>query len=161
MQLPFVKRISVHRQAICICLALATLGLATLGCGAKQTPQPPTETNLKAIYVLYGWYTGQHRGKSPPDDAAFKKFIKSLDGEQLKSLTASDPETLFVSPRDNQPYVVHYKTDIGIPGVGTPGVAGGGWLAHETTGVNGKKYILLPTGIIEEVNEQRFAEIVQ
>ena len=140
---------------------LACLVLASIGCGAKSVPQPPTEANLKTLYVLFGQYTGQNRGQSPPDAAAFKKFVQSLDAEQLKSLTDKDVDSLFISPRDNQPYVIHYKAEMGVPGVGTPDAPGGGWLAHEETGVNGKKYLLLSTGIIEEVDAQRFAEIVR
>lgn len=137
------------------------LVLATIGCGAKQVEQPPTEANLKVIYVLFGQYTGQNRGQSPPDAAAFKQFVLGLDAEQLKSLTDKDVDSLFISPRDNQPYVIHYKAEMGVPGVGVPDAAGGGWLAHEQTGVEGKKYLLLSTGIIEEVDASRFDEIVR
>lgn len=143
-------------QLVCVCVILATIG-----CGSKPVEQPATEANLKAIYVLFGQYTGQNRGQSPPNADAFKKFLQGLDPEQLKAVTDKDVDSLFVSPRDNQPYVIHYKGEIGVPGVGAPSAAGGGWLAHEATGVDGKRYLLLSTGIIEEVDAARFAEIVK
>jgi len=154
----------VQQQRIKSAACLAVMGclaLAVVGCGNKPVEQPPTEANLKTIYVLFGQYTGQNRGQSPPDEAAFKKFIQGLDAEQLKSLTDLDVASLFISPRDNQPYVIHYQAEMGIPGVGAAGEPGGGWLAHEATGVAGKKYLLYSTGIMEEVDAQRFAEVVR
>lgn len=160
MQNQPVPPMSAARAAVYQILIVSGM-LTAIGCGAKQTPQPPSEANLKAIYVLYGQYTGQHRGQSPPDAAAFKKFIRGVDADQLKSLTDKDVDSLFVSPRDDLPYVVHYKAAMGMPGVGPPGAPGGGWLAHEELGENGKRYLLFSTGIIEEVDADRFDEIVR
>ncbi len=143
-----------------VCSAIsAVIILGAIGCGGGPEPQSPAEAGLKAIYVMYGQYAGQNRGKSPPDVEAFKKFVRSTNAEQLKSLNVNDVESLFISPRDKQPYVVHYNAAVSVPGVGVP--AGDSWLAYEETGQGGKKYILLSTGIIEEVDAVRFGEIVQ
>ena len=96
---------------------LAAVGLGG-GCGGGSDgkPQPPNEANLQTLAVLYGRYLQQHQGKSPPDEAEFKKFIAAMPPEQRGTGNKSTVEELLVSPRDNLPYVIRYNVPTSGPG---------------------------------------------
>jgi hypothetical protein len=69
---------------------------------------------------------------------------------------APDLNALFVSPRDNQPYVVRYDLDRSqlMPGPTMP------IIAYEQTGVNGNRYVADMVGGVREVDETKFRELV-
>src|SRR3954454_5892981 len=89
-------------------LLLVTVGL---GCSGPPAPNAPERVPLRHLAVLYGKYRNAHRGNPPRDEAEFKQFITGLDAPQLAAagVTAAEVDTLFVSPRDGQPYDVRYK----------------------------------------------------
>jgi hypothetical protein len=130
--------------------------VAISGCNSTAPPKvtQTVESNLKAIHVFFGQYSAQHQGRPPANEQAFRGFLKSLPAERLESMAVSNMDSLFVSPRDNQPIVVLYNQPASMPGVGTTKL-----LAHETTGVNGQRFVLLTTGEIQEVDQARFDEL--
>ena len=113
------------------------------------------EINLKTLAVLYGRYVGSHRGKAPPGPEEFRKFIKGMGKQQLEALKVTDPEKLFKSPRDNQPYVILYNVPAGVPGPQGAAVIG-----YEKEGSGGKRYVAFNNGGVEEVDEDRFKQLV-
>ena len=135
-----------------IVLLLAGLGLT--GCSSAK-PQPvPTEIALQKLSVLYGQYLSSHRGKSPEDQAEFRKYIEGLSETDRQNRGISDISQIFLSPRDGQAYVVRYGVKPGVPGPdGVP------WVAHEKEGQGGKRFVAFVTGQIEEVDEPRFWKI--
>lgn len=129
--------------------ALFFLGLVLLlgaigGCRSATTPPEDSRPSKLAIY--YGRYMSQHQGKSPPNEAEFKKFIKKTDAE-------ANLDELFVSPRDKEPYVVRYDMKASMPGAMTITV-------HERTGVAGSRMISLSTGQVKTVDEAEFKELL-
>ena len=60
---------------------------------------------------MYGKYRGAHQGQAPKNEAAFKAYIAGLSETDLTSAGVSKAEIndIFVSPRDNKPYVVRYN----------------------------------------------------
>ncbi|MCU0877742.1 MAG: hypothetical protein MUF06_08175 [Pirellulaceae bacterium] len=145
----------MSRSAPCLCLpfALAAVALAA-GCGNPEKVAQES-SNLKPLVVLYGQFIGQHRGKPPADEAEFKAFVQKVDPERLKSFQVTDVDSMFISSRDNQPYVVRYgKLE------GPAGPAGQPVVAYEQTGVDGKRYVASAIGAIEEVDEETFRKMV-
>ena len=133
-----------------LCLALVAL----VGCSSRPEPPPPAEVHLKALAVFFGRYLGQHRGQSPRDEKELKEFINTMPADDLKSLGVESVDAVFVSPRDNQPYVVKYGEPVGMPGPqGFPVVA------HEQTGVGGKRYVAFAMGDVQLVDEERFKQL--
>jgi hypothetical protein len=134
-------------------VALAAVALAT-GCGnpAKVAQE---SSNLKPLAVLYGQFIGQHQGKPPADEAEFKAFLKKLDPERLKSFQVADVDSMFISSRDNQPYIVRYGKLQGSAGPAAQPV-----VAYEQTGVDGKRYVASSIGAIQEVDEETFRKMV-
>lgn len=136
-----------------LCLAAAVLGLLTVGCGgARRRAQQREESNLKPLAILYGRFIGQHRGRPPASEEEFKKFIGSFGKEQLATFNVTDVDSLFVSPRDQKPYVVLYGKS---PPAGSARV-----IAHEQEGQGGTRFVATDLGKVEEVDEARFREMV-
>jgi hypothetical protein len=134
-------------------LALIALCFCTAGCGPSDKPLSESEKNLKALSVFYGQYLGTHRGQSPPDEAEFKKYVRSLPAEQLKvfNVEPGDVDKLFISPRDNQPYGIAYKSK-----AGPPGESGAPMVIWEQSGRNGKRYVADAVGKVEEIDDATF-----
>ena len=126
-----------------------------LGCGGGSKEFTVTETNLKQLAILYGQYLASNRGKAPSSEPEFKNFLKKMDRERLEAFQVTDIDKLFVSPRDNQPYVVVYR---GQGGLGPPG--GATVIAYEQTGVDGKRYVALSNTAVEEMDEEKFRQAV-
>lgn len=138
-------------------LVLMLLVIASVGCGGTQSASQETESsNLKPLAVFYGRYVAQHRGQPPANEAEFKKFLSSLPPEELQQFAVDSVESLLVSSRDGQPYVVVYGKPTGPP----LGPGGMPIIAYEQTGVNGKRFVASSIGGIEEVDAARFQELV-
>ncbi|MDA0659353.1 MAG: hypothetical protein O2931_01010 [Planctomycetota bacterium] len=73
--------------------------------------------------------------------------MKKSTPEVLDRFKVSDPTTLFISPRDHQPYVISYG------GTGAPQI-----IAHEQTGVDGKRWTVAVTGVAKEMDDTEFQE---
>lgn len=147
-----------HPSVRTVVLGLAAC-LWVTGCSEKQRTQPESERNLQALSVLFGRYASQNRGQGPPNEAEFKKFIRSLPAGQLEGVgvQGGDIDRLFVSPRDQQPYGIAWKSMIGVPGPeGQAGMA-----IWEQTGVGGKRLVASGLGRIEEIDEATFQQRLQ
>jgi hypothetical protein len=114
--------------------------------GCQESAPPPTvqEIHLKQLAVHYGRYTGQHQGSGPQNEADFKAFIK----RSVSGITEQQLAELFVSPRDQKPYVIAYNIRLGaMPQSGAPIVA------HEELGFEGKFFAADALGGVQEVDQ--------
>jgi hypothetical protein len=141
-----------------ICTVVLSLVVGLIGCGSRLPTDTAEGKNLRALAIFYGRFIGSHKGRSPANEAEFKKFILSLPAPEREALGVADPnniDTLFTSPRDGQPYVIRYKQS-------SSGLVGGQAtvFAYEKTGKNGKRYVATSVGNVEEVDEQRFKQLV-
>lgn len=139
-------------------LPLLVLGLLLTSIGCKKNrdrPMTDSERNLKALNVFYGRFVGKHKGVSPQNEAEFKKFIKGLKLEELEAFgfTPDNVDTAFISPRDNEPYQIAYRTKSAVPGA-----TGAGMVIWETKGVNGNRFVVDALGKIEEINDDAYRQ---
>jgi hypothetical protein len=137
-----------------VLLFAATASLLAAGCGSNAQKVEQETSNLKPLMILYGRYMGQHRGQPPPNEAAFKEFIKTVGTAELPG-GAKDVDSLFVSTRDKQPYAIIYG-----PPKGPPGPGGQPVVAYEQTGVRGHRFVASLLGAIEEVDDAKFRQLV-
>jgi hypothetical protein len=145
-----VSRTSL-RGFVTLCLFCTAL----TGCTSAKKELPEEETRIKNLAIIRGQYMSRNQGKVPPNVEALKTFAKSLNPDQLKGFgVTSDVEPMFVSPRDNEPFVYRVVKE-SAPGVGTKTV-----VFHEKTGKNGKRMVAYPTGEVQEVDEAKFKELV-
>lgn len=137
-------------------LISSLVGLPVLGCSpGGRASAPMQESPLKPLGLLYGQFMGQNQGRPPASEEEFKVFIRERGMGMLKQFNVPDVDSLFISPRDKQPYVVVY----GEP-KGPPALAGQPVIAYERVGVGGKRWVANSLGTVEEVDEARFRELV-
>ncbi len=134
-------------------LCTAWICILAVGCGTKTASKPQQESHLKPLALMFGQYTGQHRGQAPSDEAVFKQFVRS--NTAFLSNFKVDGENVFVSERDGKPYVILYG-----PPKGPPGLAGAPVVAHEQEGIDGRRFVANSLGAVQEVDETRFRELV-
>ena len=129
-------------------LFLALLSLTASGCGGESSEVKKRST--AHVYLLTSLHTkiSSELGRFPKDEAEFKAALAksnlSLDALKVDSL-----DELFVSERDGQPLVVVYGQ----------APTGSDVVVYEQTGVDGKRQVGHRIGMVEEVDEARFAEI--
>jgi hypothetical protein len=128
--------------------------IAPFGCTGGGGQMPPDIVHIKKLSLFYVRYLAMHKGVSPPDEAAFKAFIKKLSPAELSDnkIDTENLDPLFTSPRDNQTYGARYKVKSGM---GDRSV-----ILYEKTGKNGKRLVAYSTSDIEEVDEAKFNQLV-
>ena len=135
------------------CLAATLVLLHSVGCSdtRSQTSRATQTSHLRTLISLYNAASAKI-GRTPADETDFKRFIVDSSSQVLEKMQIASAEDLFISERDGQPFVVRYreKTQFKTPNI----------VAYEHTGVDGKRQIGFRLGVIEEVDAQRFAELV-
>jgi hypothetical protein len=125
-------------------LGLAALFAFVNGCGptVPYREQPSAEARIQKLASLSSAYAVQQK-KKPASIDELKAWAKKLDKTELARLGIEDPESAFVSPRDNEPYVL----------VKSAGSGPGDVLAYEKTGAGGKHYVVTPMGSAFELDK--------
>lgn len=147
------------RAAIAVLFGVLAAGVTGCGSGGGTAPADGEDAHARKFASLLLRYKGTHKGQSPASDAAFKAYVKTLPAGELSELKIdpNDPDKWFVSPRDNQPYVLRFdrKAASAVPGVGEEPV-----IAHEKTGKDGKRYCITAAGGMTLADEATFAKLV-
>jgi hypothetical protein len=129
--------------------------IAAPGCGSNEL-ESPTAAKLKALSGFYLDYAVAKKGQGPANEADLKKHIRSMPDQLMPSgVDRNAIDTLFVSERDGEPFVVLY-------GVTITGVSGtsGAVVAHEKTGKGGKRLVVLSNTKVEHVDEARLQALL-
>lgn len=159
-----IKLLYPLRRIGLVCLALAGVALASLGCSGKVVKEKddPGRTRITQLGILYGRYSSQHYGRPPATEKDFKDWVHGLPADQLPpGVELGKTDEVFVSPRDNQPYVVRYGVAPGAPGPpSADGKPSSPVLAYEKVGSMGKHYVVYSTVQVEEVDDARLKEMV-
>lgn len=129
------------------------------GCNKSKEQSGPTrtaESSLQQVGVLYGKFTGQHRGQSPKNEAEFRKFITDNGEHSLKMAAVSSVDELLTSPRDNEPFQIRYGMTMGAPGK-----SGGPIVAYEKTGAGGSRFAVDTLGKVRELGQGELDEALK
>jgi hypothetical protein len=115
------------------------LGLL-VGCSDQADPgdalAKANESNIQRLANLYLAYQSDNNWVGPPDEAAFKEFIKAYSPKKLERI-GIDPaqvDQLFVSERDSQPFKIRYKVVGNMMGSTEP-------VIFEAAGVGGQRMV--------------------
>ncbi|MCI0459516.1 MAG: hypothetical protein L0Z62_21410 [Gemmataceae bacterium] len=138
-----------------ICLGLLVLS-AVPGCSSDEL-NSPTAARLRGLAALYLDCVVAKNGKGPASEQEFKKHLHTLPDHVLNShgLDLKDIDSAFVSPRDQEPFVIRYGITITrISGTSAPLVA------HEKSARGGKRLVALANGKVEHVDEARLQELL-
>jgi hypothetical protein len=123
-------------------------GLA--GCSTPPAGPNPAAENIRQLAVAVGNYARTHKGNMPANMDELKKFVRTSKDASF----AQSGEELFVSPRDNQPYVLVSMAKMPMPGEKKTVIL------NENTGVNGYRYVAYELGQVEELDAAKFQELV-
>jgi hypothetical protein len=121
------------------------------GCRSGGEAEPEAKARLAKLLRLYQVYVEKHH-KGPPNEQALRAFGHKLSAkERDEYLIGDDLESIFISPRDQQPYEIRYNLKL-EPGGATRAVA---W---EAAGQAGKRFVALTNLYVEEYDDETFKE---
>jgi hypothetical protein len=122
--------------------------LMVAGCRSSSVDGQPNASseNLQQLARWYASFPSTNNGRLPANENEFKQHINSQGGESV--------DEMFVSERDNQPFVVLYGRDAVNP-------VNSGIVAFEKQGLEGKRLVAYRSGSTEEVDDARFRELVR
>jgi hypothetical protein len=117
---------------------------------AKATSDPLAKVRLDRIIKFYTTYTAEKK-KPPANEQVLKDFIRTRpqDEKTAAGIVGDDVDSLFVSPRDGQKYHIEYGTLARPTGKNRA-------FAWEETGQDGKRYVALTMGYVQEYGEEAF-----
>lgn len=129
-----------------------------VGCSSKPVDDKADTRHLQRLATFYGRYASTNQGKSPANEAVFKKFLETLSKDELtaQKWDLTNVASNFTSPRDQEQYVIRYglKQSLFGPPDQMPVVI------YEKTGVNGKRLVAFGMGKVDEVDDAKFRELV-
>ena len=141
-------------------LAICTLLFAMVsGCGGSKDPKSmiaaANDSNVKRLATMYSFFHLKNNFKGPKDEAEFRGFIESQDPKRLSlaDIDASDLENLFVSERDNEPFVIRYGKDTYVRGPSIP-------VIFEATGSDGMRQVGFCNGVMQEVDAEEYDRLM-
>jgi hypothetical protein len=132
---------------------LVGLCVSLPGCGGGDDVKSDSEgkARITHLFRLYKAYVEKNK-KGPPNEQALRDFGAKLTAEERASYLIGDEiEGLFTSPRDNQKYVIRYNEKLEPTGP-SRGVV---W---EAQGKDGRRYVALTLGYVEEYTDEMFKE---
>ncbi len=139
-------------------LALSMIVLApAAGCGSSDDLNSPTAVKMRALANFYLEYAIPKGGKGPANEQVLKKHMRGLPDFVLQS-NGVEPEKIdavFTSERDQEPLVVIYGLAITRISANSGAV-----VAHEKTGKNGKRLVVLSNCKVQLADEARLQEMI-
>jgi hypothetical protein len=126
-----------------------------MGCRSEQSASDaaPDDSRIKPLTMMYASYMNRSAGRRPASQQEFKSYIAERGEQLLKSAGMSSVEELFVSPRDNEPYVILYGSE-------DPRLTSSGIVIYERTGMGGRRLVGYRMGFVNEVDEAEFRKLV-
>lgn len=124
------------------------------GCGdAPVAAGGQGEKVLTAVVQAYVTHLRTHRYKAPANEAEFKDVLQQAGAGILERAGVKTVDQLLVSPRDFQPFVIAYGKDASR-------LLEHDIVAHEKTGVSGRRLVGYDLGYVEDVDEQTFKRLL-
>ena len=142
------------RSLLAACLAI----VVAVGCGRDVSTDDlvaqANSTNIERLASLYTGYQSENEWRGPPDEAAFKAYIRAFDPQKLKRI-GIDPaaaDTLFTSERDGQPFKIRYADKGSAMGSTEP-------VVFESTGLDGRRQVGFLDMTEREVDEAEYQSL--
>lgn len=129
--------------------------LVVTGCGSKSAvPVGDAAEKIRKLALGYVQYAATNRGIGPANQETLAKFMVERNG-----LTKEEADACFVSPRDNQPFVVRWgQRPMGSGPVG-PDPPKPAIIVHESTGADGTVYVANGQVSVTELSTADFAQV--
>ena len=136
--------------------ALVAMVVTIGGCGRKSdVPVGDAAERIRKLTLAYVQYAATNRGVGPADQDALAKYIMQSNG-----VSKEEADAYFISPRDNQPYIVKWgQRPMGSGPIGhdpPPPVV----LILESTGADGTRYVGNGLVSIQQMSAEELARAV-
>ena len=125
------------------------------GCGGKpEVPVGDAAEKIRKLALAYVEYASTNNGRGPADKEALAKFL-----QRQNQISTEEADAFFVSPRDNQPYIIRWgETPMGQPVGGRPPKPN--IIIFENTGADGTRYVADGRLSVKELSEEAFSQAV-
>jgi hypothetical protein len=128
------------------------------GCGGRAEPESAiaavNRQNIQRLANLYFAYQMKHEWQGPPDEQAFKEFLRGYNANKLTRIGV-DPnaiDSLFINERDGQPFKIRYGVAGSAMGSSEP-------VIFEATGVGGRRSVGFLNMVQREVDEAEYNDL--
>ena len=148
-----------ERKLIGFLSVLLICGLSSSGCASKDPASrigEMNDTRIKQLANLYMAHQMRNGSNGPKDQSAFKSFVQNGMAPHRLEMMRVDPakvDDLFVSERDEQPFIIKYGQSGGIMSK-LP-------VVFEKEGRGGMRQVAFTNGQVEEVDDARYQELLQ
>ena len=137
------------RSMVVVTMAVLLCCLGASGCNRSAPRESEVKVRLSKLLRLYQVYVEKNK-KGPPNEEALRQFGQRLSTkERDEYLIGDDLDAIFISPRDNQKFVIKYNLTLD-PSAQSQAVA---W---EESSQNGMRFVALSIGYIEEYDDETF-----
>jgi hypothetical protein len=126
------------------------------GCatGKSDVPVGGAAENIRRLALAYVEYAAANNGVGPADKQQLAKFFAK---DNL--ISTEEAEAFFVSPRDNQPYVIRWRQrPMGRPVGNNPPQPN--IIIFENTGADGTRYVADGRISVKELSHEAFSQAV-
>src|SRR5688572_6567248 len=131
-------------------ISLLSGSLAGCGGSAGAAARPEAQDRINKLLQLYRAYVDRNK-KGPPSEQALRDFGQKLTAQERADLLIGDDlEGIFISPRDNEKFVVRYNVKLDP--------AQGKAIAWESKGKDGMRYAALSIGYVVEYDEEQLKD---
>jgi hypothetical protein len=148
---------NLHRSAASLAFSLLA-GVFLTGCGKSTDPDSAiaaaNQQNIQRLANLYFAYQMKHEWHGPPDEPAFKQFLRAYSPAKLTRI-GIDPhaiDELFVSERDGQPFKIRYGVRGSAMGSSEP-------VIFEADGVDGRRNVGFLNMVQREVDDAEYNDL--
>jgi hypothetical protein len=139
--------------AICI-----VAGGCLVGCGDSSDRESAiaavNQQNIQRLANLYFAYQMKHDWHGPPDEQAFKQFLRGYNPDKLARI-GIDPnaiDALFVSERDGEPFKIRYGVRGSAMGSSEP-------VIFESKGAGGRRNVGFLNMVQREVDDAEYNDL--
>ncbi|MEO2047970.1 MAG: hypothetical protein ABGX16_15530 [Pirellulales bacterium] len=144
-RLPWIH--SLLLMAVVTCMAI-------VGCSQKsQVPTGKPAENIRKLALAYVQSSSTNRGIGPKDKQSLIKFMVHRIG-----LSEQEADKLFVSPRDNHPYVILWGIALEGSGPMGPRPPKPKIIAYEKSGADGTRYVADGRISIVQMSQEDFSK---
>jgi hypothetical protein len=155
IHVPRASRLHTSATSLAICILS---GGFLAGCGDSTDPDSAiaavNEQNIQRLANLYFAYQMKHEWHGPPDEQAFKQFLRGYNPAKLTRI-GIDPNAIdevFVSERDGEPFTIRYGVLGSAMGSSEP-------VIFEAKGVSGRRNVGFLNMVQREVEDAEYNDL--
>jgi hypothetical protein len=143
------------RYAVAVVVLSALCTVFSSGCGRSAPPAGDAQLRaaMKLLGLQYGSYLAD-KGGPPPDESALRNYLQSRL-TVLRDYGVKSVDDLLRLGRDGQPLHLIYGRKVPLPEHPEYG-----WVAHELSGIDGKRLACDSRGGIYEITDAEFSQLL-